>query len=153
MHDPGIPAGGQHERLVIALDDAPDPAAKHAAGEALYRHNIGQTGLADRRPIAATVTNLDTGAVIGGLWGRTELGLLFIDMAFLPEALRGRGIGGRLLALIETEARRRGCRHAVVETSTFQAPDFYGRHGFEEFGRVPFALPGQARIFLRKALE
>lgn len=138
---------------MVALDNDPDPAAKQAAADALYRHNIGQIGIADRRPIAATATDPATGAVIGGLWGRTELGLLFIDMAFLPEELRGRGNGGRLLALIEAEARRRGCRHAVVETSTFQAPDFYCRHGFEEFGRVPFALPGQARIFLRKALD
>jgi ribosomal protein S18 acetylase RimI-like enzyme len=53
---------------------------------------------------------------------------------------------------VEEEARRRGCRRAVVETSTFQAPAFYKRHGYEEFGRVPFALEGEARIFLRKEL-
>jgi ribosomal protein S18 acetylase RimI-like enzyme len=146
------PIEAQLERLVGALEDDPDPAAKQAAAEALYRYNVRQTGVSDRQPIAATATDPTDGAVVGGLWGRTELGLLFIDMAFLPEGRRGRGIGGHLLDLIETEARRRGCRHAVVETSTFQAPAFYRRHGFEEFGRVPFAQPGQARLFLRKTL-
>jgi GNAT superfamily N-acetyltransferase len=152
MSGRGVLVGTPHEWLVVAIEDDPDPAAKQAAGDALYDHNIRHTGVADRRPIAAIMTNPATGAVVGGLWGRTELGLLFIDMAYLPEELRGQGIGGRLLALVEIEARRRGCRHAVVETSTFQAPDFYRRHGFTELGRVPFALPGQARVFLHKPL-
>ena len=33
--------------------------------------------------------------VVGGLWGRTELGLLFIDMFFLPKHVRGQSQGAR----------------------------------------------------------
>ena len=47
---------------------------------------------------------------------------------------------------------QRGCKKAVVETSSFQAPLFYMQHGFEEFGKVEFGIPGHARIFLRKYL-
>lgn len=138
--------------LVLTLSDVAESSAQEVAGAALYRHNIGRTCLADRRPIAAMASDPGTGEVVGGLWGRTELGLLFLDMFFLPEAVRGRAVGGRLLALVEAEAQRRGCRHAVVETSTFQAPGFYLRRGYEEFGRVPFTVPGEARVFLRKCL-
>ncbi|MGK6316851.1 hypothetical protein [Neorhizobium sp. DT-125] len=53
---------------------------------------------------------------------------------------------------VEEEARRRGCQRAVVETSSFQAPGFYIRLGYEEFGRVAFAVEGHARIFLSKHL-
>ena len=137
---------------IVTLTDTTDPAPKMAAAAALYAYNIAQTGVADRRPIGAVVTDQATGEVVGGLWGRTELGLLFLDMFFLPDALRGRNLGTCLLDHVETEARRRGCQHAVVETSSFQAPGFYLRHGYEEFGRVPFALPAQTRVFLRKAL-
>jgi GNAT superfamily N-acetyltransferase len=137
--------------LVVTLTTDADPTAKAAAGAALYEYNVVQTGVADRQPIGAVVMDQATHEVVGGLWGRTELGLLFLDMFFLPEDLRGRNWGARLLEQVETEARRRGCRHAVVETSSFQAPGFYKRHGYEEFGQVPFAVPGQARIFLRKA--
>ncbi|TPL86023.1 GNAT family N-acetyltransferase [Mesorhizobium sp. B2-3-12] len=87
------------------------------------------------------------------MWGRTELGLLFLDMFFVPGHLRGKSYGTRLLALVEVEARRRGCSRAVVETSSFQAPRFYARHDYEEFGRVEFGIGGHARIFLRKHLE
>lgn len=136
---------------IVALTDAPDPTAKDAAGAALYDYNVVCTGIADRRPLAAVATDPDTGEVFGGLWGRTELGLLFLDMFFLPGRLRGQDVGRRLLDEVETEARRRGCRHAVVETSSFQAPGFYLRYGYVEFGRVPFDVPDQARVFLSKA--
>ena len=47
--------------------DTADPQAEKAAGAALYDSNIEQTGIADRRPVAAVVTDLDTGLVIGGV--------------------------------------------------------------------------------------
>ena len=125
--------------------------AKQRAAKALYRYNIEKTGVDDRAPVGAEITD-PAGNVLGGLWGRTELGLLFLDMFFIPEQLRGQWHGARLLAAVEGEARRRGCKRAVVETSSFQAPDFYLRHGYEEFGRVPFGLSGHARVFLRKEL-
>jgi GNAT superfamily N-acetyltransferase len=136
--------------LAIQLTDPPDPAAKAAAGKSLYAFNVAQTGVDDRQPIDCVAIDPATGEVVGGLWGRTEMGLLFLDMFFLPEHLRGSGLGSRLLEGVETEARRRGCRRAVVETSSFQAPGFYLGHGYREFGRVPFAVADHARIFLEK---
>jgi GNAT superfamily N-acetyltransferase len=138
--------------LVVSLDDQADGEAKAAAGAALYRHNVEQTGIADRLPIGASLSDPGTATVLGGLWGRTELGLLVLDMLFLPADLRGDGFGARLLAVVEAEARRRGCVRALVETSSFQAPGFYERHGYEEFGRVQFGIGGHARIFFRKRL-
>jgi len=134
-------------RIVASADEA----AKAAAAEALYRYNIVATGVDDRVPIGAVLSD-GSGNALGGLWGRTELGLLFLDMFFVPAHLRGRSYGARLLAAVEEAARRRGCRRAVVETSSFQAPGFYVRHGYAEFGRIPFAIDGQARVFLHKQL-
>jgi GNAT superfamily N-acetyltransferase len=138
--------------LAVTASDGPDRAAKDAAAIALYRYNIEATGIDDRRPIGATVAAPPGGRILGGLWGRTELGVLFLDMLFVAEELRGEGLGARLLAAVEEEARRRGCLRAVVETSSFQAPAFYEQHGYREFGRVEFAPPGLARIFLSKEL-
>lgn len=138
--------------LDAVLVQGADDVAKAEAGAALYRYNVAQTGRDDRMPIGARLIYRPTGEVVGGLWGRTELGVLFLDMAFLAEGVRGRSLGGRLLAMVEEEAVRRGCKRAVVETSSFQAPGFYERHGYREFGRVAFDLEGHTRIFLRKAL-
>ena len=53
--------------------------------------------------------------------------------------------------MAEEEAVRRGCRAAILITINIQAPEFYARHGWEEFGRVP-SIPGVERVFIRKTL-
>lgn len=141
-----------HQGFVVTLVDTSDQEAKAKAGAALYRHNVERTGVDDRAPIGAKLTDPASGAVLGGLWGRTELGLLFLSMFVLPKSIRGRSLGSQLISAVEEEAKRRGCERAVVETSTFQAPGFYERHGYEEFGRVEFGVPGHARVWLRKSL-
>lgn len=129
-----------------------DEDAKVAAAAALYRFNVEATGKDDRNPIGAELRD-SAGNTLGGLWGRTELGLLFLDMFFLPAPVRGLSYGSRLLALVEDEAKRRGCLRSVVETSSFQAPGFYRARGYCELGRVDFGLNGHARIFLCKDLK
>jgi GNAT superfamily N-acetyltransferase len=91
--------------------------------------------------------------VVGGLTGRTSLGLLFVDLFYLPAGLRGGGIGGEILRLAEGEARRRGCRTAVLYTISFQAPGFYQRNGWRVFGEVPCDPPGTSRVFMTKSLS
>lgn len=136
--------------LIVTVTDAPSPEVKTFLGEGLNEHNRDQAGYWDQRPLAVLVCDPDTGAVLGGLTGRTSLGLAFIDLVYLPVPLRGRGYGARILEAAEVEARRRGCRAGVLYTITFQAPEFYARHGWEEFGRVECDPPGTARVFFRK---
>lgn len=66
--------------------------------------------------------------------------------------MRGQAIGSRLLRMMEDGAVRRGCISGVLTTITFQAPEFYGRHGWRGFGRVACAPPGSARVFMTKTL-
>lgn len=142
----------RQRELIFAVSDRPDQTAREAAGAALYRYNVAQTGIDDRRPIGATASDVETGEVLGGLWGRTELGVLFLDMFFVAEEIRGEDVGRALLEAVEAEALTRGCRRAAVETSSFQAPGFYEKYGYREFGRVEFAPARTARIFLAKEL-
>lgn len=92
-----------------------------------------------------------TRAVAGGLLGRTSPGLFFLDLFYLPEQLRGTGVGSTMMRMAEQEAVARGCRQATLLTINFQAPEFYARHGWEEFGRIQSA-PDVIRIFMRKTL-
>jgi GNAT superfamily N-acetyltransferase len=95
----------------------------------------------------------DAGEPIGGLLGHTSFGLFFLDLFYLPEASRGSGLGSRVIALAEDEARRRGCTAVLVYTVTFQAPGFYERHGYRRFGEIACPPDGATRIFLTKALD
>ncbi len=141
-----------NEPLLI-LTDAPDAAVRTLLEEGLAAYNAEQTGLSDRRPLAVLARDPATGGIAGGLLGRTTLGIFFLDLFFLPQPLRGRALGSRILCMAEEEARRRGCRTAALVTISFQAPEFYARHGWREFGRVPCDPPSSFRIFMTKALD
>ena len=137
---------------VVTLTDAPTSDAEAIIGERLAGFSASQAGYRDSRKLAIVVTDGDTGKVIGGLTGRTWYGLLFIDIFFLPESLRGHGLGGRILQMAEAEARARECITSMLYTISFQAPEFYAKHGYRVFGQVECLPPGTSRIFLAKAL-
>jgi GNAT superfamily N-acetyltransferase len=89
---------------------------------------------------------------IGGLWGRTLWGALYIDIVFVPEELRRVGIGRELVLRAEAEAVRRGCHCSWLDTYEFQAKPFYERLGYEVFGTLDGPAPVYPRYFLRKRL-
>lgn len=136
----------------LELTDAPSEADKALIQTGLIAYNDAMTGIADRRPLAVLVRDPASGRVVGGLTGRSSLGLLFIDIVFLPESVRRGGIGRKMLAMAEDEGRRRGCTNVMLFTITFQAPDFYRKCGYREFGRIACNPPGTARVFFTKAL-
>ena len=136
----------------IVLTDAPTDADEAVIEGGLADFNAEQAGYRDWRPIVALARDPATGQTIGGILGRTTLGLLFVDLVYLPSALRGQDIGSRMMGMIEQEAARRGCRSGALITITFQAPGFYERCGWHEFGRVPCDPPGTFRVFMTKTL-
>ena len=89
---------------------------------------------------------------VGGLWGETNFAHLHVDLFFVPEALRGTGLGRQMLLQAEQEAITRGCRGAWLDTYSFQAHGFYERRGYAVFGIPEDYPPGQKRIFLHKVL-
>ena len=136
---------------MLTLTDTPDPRFEHILETGLADYNESKTHRRDWRALAVTVQDPGTGELAGGLLGRTSLGLFFLDLFYLPEHLRGAGTGGAMLRMAEAEATSRGCRAATLVTVNFQAPEFYARHGWEEFGRIQTA-PDVIRIFMRKTL-
>ena len=141
----------ERDALRLTLTDVADPHARQLIVSELDRFNEQRTGVAHSTPLDVLLLDA-TDAVIGGLVGRTSLGVLFVDYFYVPPSLRGQGHGRRALAAAEAEAVRRGCREALLFTMQIQAPGFYERCGYEIFGRVECDPPGNARVFMRKAL-
>lgn len=130
-------------------DDAPG-ADVRAVAEALDRFNQSHTRHR-LTPVRLFVRDGD-GAIVGGLLADVCMGWMFVRILWLDERLRGRGIGAGLMRRAEAEARELGCTGVWLDTFTFQAPDFYRKLGFEEFGRIDdYPLPF-ARHFFRKRL-
>jgi GNAT superfamily N-acetyltransferase len=138
---------------VLTLTDQPTGSDEAVIQGGLAAFNAQKTGYRDWRPLAALLRDPDTGETLGGMIGRTSYGLLFINTVFLPETMRGQDIGSKLLGMMEQEGVRRGCKSAFLFTITYQAPGFYERHGWTEFGRIACDPPGAARVFMTKTLQ
>lgn len=136
----------------LLLTESADAAARKIVSDGLDDYNVGITGVSDNTPLDVLITDQNSGETIGGLVGRTSLGLLFINYFYIPIGLRRTGLGSRILEMAEAEARVRGCKEAVLFTISFQAPDFYERHGYSRFGEIPCDPEGTSRIFMRKTL-
>ena len=134
---------------MLTLTDDPAPGFENLLEVGLAAYNETQTRRRDWRALAISVRDPETGEDAGGLLGRTSLGLFFLDLFYLPERLRGTGTGSAMMRMAEAEAIRRGCTAGTLVTVNFQAPEFYARHGWEEFGRIQTA-PDVIRIFMRK---
>ena len=103
-------------------------------------------------PLAVLVR--DAGGVMrGGLLGHTSGGWFQIDVLWLPEELRGDGLGSRLVAQGEAEARQRGCVGAHLNTGSFQAPGFYEKLGYTVCGVIDDYPLGFKRFTYSKRLD
>jgi GNAT superfamily N-acetyltransferase len=115
-------------------------------------HNIRRTGHDDGRLLAIFPRD-DEGHIIAGLYGWTWAGWLEVRFLWVHEDRRGTGLGKKLLQTAEQEARARGCTRVLLDSYTFQAPDFYRKLGYEIFG-VLEGFPGEhKRVFLTKRLD
>jgi GNAT superfamily N-acetyltransferase len=136
----------------ITLTDAPDPDGISVIADGLGAYNHSQTGYRDHRPLAVFVRDPATGKVVGGLYGRSSFGLVYVDRFFLPEDLRGERIGSRVLAMAEDEGRRRGCTRIALTTLSVQAPGFYQKQGYEIAASIDCDPPGLTRYYMTKRL-
>jgi GNAT superfamily N-acetyltransferase len=91
------------------------------------------------------------GRIVAAGRGVTNLGTVEIRGLWVDPDRRRMGIGRRLLAAIEAEAARRGCTRAALDSYAFQAPAFYARLGYREWGRLDYP-GGVARHFFVKDL-
>ena len=111
---------------------------------------VADFGPRDETPLSIVARAGD--AVVGGLNGSTHWGWCYIRHLWVHDDWRRHGVGQRLLAETEAEARGRGCVGLYVDTFNERAVAFYERAGFARFGRIEGFPPGHARTFLQKRL-
>lgn len=102
----------------------------------LLQHNIDATnGLLLKPGIKINLVGRDSSKnVIGGIMCNTYLMCMDIDVLWVDESYRGKGLGFKLLSEAERIAKEAGCIYAFTNTYSFQAPSFYKRQGYELYG-------------------
>ncbi|MBY3233181.1 GNAT family N-acetyltransferase [Rhizobium laguerreae] len=109
---------------------------------------------AEIRREAFAIVWRENGRLIAGITASISFSVLFIGNLWVEKSLRLSGIGRKLMAAAEEEGRRRAAVMACVDTLSTQAPDFYPKLGYVEFGRVNGHAGGRPvdRIWFRKEL-
>lgn len=133
------------------LTEQISPQDEKAIYQGLLKYNLAR--LEDRHPRQLGVFLRDeAGEPTAGLIGMTHGNWLSIKYLWVSEPLRRQGIGSVLLKKAESTAAARGCRFAFVDTFSFQAPDFYERHGYRGvFALSEYPLTGK-RFYYTKQL-
>jgi GNAT superfamily N-acetyltransferase len=131
------------------------PESRAAVIDGLVAFNRSQTPdfAGKYGSIGLMLKHPETGATDGGLTARIGFGWMFVELLFVPERLRGQGVGRQLMQQAEVVARQHQCVGIWLDTFTFQAPGFYQKLGYALFGEITNYPPGSSRFFLHKHLS
>ena len=124
-------------------------AALHA--EIIRRFEVFNRDATDWGATTYSMVARRDGEIIATARGITNMGLVEIRGVWVEPAQRHAGLGARLVAAVEQEAKKRGCTRAALDTYSWQAVGFYLRLGYAEYGVLDYPN-GQRRHFMVKDL-
>lgn len=101
-------------------------------------------------PLRAVWVEAD--GVVAGLVGSAYWGKLHVRLLWVDADYRSQGLGRRLMDWAEERGRELGCASAVVDTMSFQAPEFYLKLGYEQIGLSEGYEGGASRHYFEKRL-
>ncbi len=124
---------------------------KNVVRQGLAAYNLPYLGDDNGQPLNLFLRD-ENSEIVGGLLGFTYWDFFAIDIFWLDESVRGQGFGGKILALAEAEAVKRGCTTAHLDTFEFQAPIFYEKFGYTPWGSLKGYAGKYSRIYYQKKL-
>ena len=135
----------------IAVRSGDAPGIEAFLAQRIYEYNAAATGYHDAESFFAFEEN--AGTIAAGVSGYTWGGCCHVTYLWVAESARGQGLGRELLRAVERHAREKRCRLVLVSSHSFQAPEFYARHGYARVARIEDHPLGHSSSFYRKRLE
>jgi GNAT superfamily N-acetyltransferase len=136
-------------RLVVE-EDVPD--GRETIHKLLIIYNL-RNGPPPNFQLLGILLKDDAGRTIGGLWGRSAYEWLFVELLFVPDELRGQGLGSSLMHQAEEIARTRNCIGVWLDTFDFQALPFYQKLGYALFGELKDHPRGISQYWLQRRFD
>jgi len=136
--------------LNYEFDNNPDESSVNYIKEELNKYNqkFSQPDNYKKLEIIVRVDN----KIIAGLAGCTYWGWFYIDRFWIEESYRGKGLGSKILNKAESEAVKRGCKFAHLDTHDFQALQFYKKKGYRVKSRLKDLPEGYYKYLMWKKL-
>lgn len=95
----------------------------------------------------------DNEKLIGGAIGFIEYDWYFLDLLYIDENYREKGIGSKLIKEVEKFAIQENLTGVRMETWDFQALEFYQKLGYKIFGEIKDCPPSTTCYFLSKYIK
>ncbi|MBL4585152.1 MAG: GNAT family N-acetyltransferase [Pseudomonadales bacterium] len=130
----------------------PEDADFKALEAGLTQYNESFTGLVLNEKISSFVKTED-GLVVGGILAQINWDWMHVQGLWIDDSIRADGWGSKLMAKLEQYALTKGIAHIRLETTSFQALDFYLKLGYSVFGELPDMPAGHTSYFLQKAIS
>ena len=136
--------------MTLEITDQIQEQDQKAIFSGLLEYNLAR--IEDQHPqdLGIYVRN-ESGEITAGLIGTTHGNWLSVKYLWVSESLRGQRIGSQLLEAAEQTARERGCKYSFLDTFSFQAPEFYQKHGYQEvFTLEQYPIAGKRHYFTKE---
>lgn len=135
--------------MEFKITDEIKEADQAAIFKGLLEYNLAR--LEDKNPQDLGIYLEDeNGKKVAGLIGNTHGNWLTVKFLWVSEELRGQNIGSNILRQAEETAKERGCHSVFLDTFSFQAPEFYKKHGYQEvFALEDYPVTGKRYYFVK----
>lgn len=135
-----------HDTCVVHLSD--DDERIRLIQQGLNAHNA-RYGITRGTPVPfAFALEDEKGGFLGGIKGKIIAG--WGEIGWLYSTGAQPGTGTALVRAAEDFCRAQDAHGMVVDTYGFQAPDFYRKLGYGEFGRIENYIGDHAVVYLYK---
>src|SRR5688572_3993532 len=138
--------------LRVELEEQPRAEDTRVVTQGLLEFNRAVIGEPNDVELGVFVRDA-AGRAVGGLLGHVRWKWVYVAKLWLPDELRGQGVGRRVMREVEEYARRLGCLGIYLDTFEYQALPFYEKLGYEQFGVLEGYPPGYRQFHLRKRLS
>ena len=139
------------DALKFSTYDTPPADGLSVVDNGLEQYNHSVAPLSDVRSLASLATDR-SGRVVGGAVGRTWGRCCELLQLWVEEDFRSTGVGSRLLRQFEAHAGQRGCDVFYLTTLSFQAPDFYRKHGYASLAQISGYPDGISKHLMHKTM-
>jgi GNAT superfamily N-acetyltransferase len=140
------------ERIPLIVETNPSAQDVKFLEDRIIDYNMEQTGIRDGRLLAIFVRD-EHSEIMAGVYGWTWGGCCEIRYLWVHQDKRGLGYGTKLLLAAEREAAAQGCGQVILDTHSFQAPEFYRKRGYEIVGEIEDYPHRHRKYYLRKSLD
>lgn len=94
----------------------------------------------------------ENGEMIAGIVAGSTYSTLEIEFLFVKEEYRNQGLGKKLISYVEGLAKSDGIEIILLNTYSFQAPDFYHSLGYRDLFAVDPCFSNYKQYYLIKKL-